>query len=128
MTSTQFEAVLALVTSKYLRKLTTNPIFTDRNDKPGWGKQQFPEPATWDINCGLCEEWANAVEKRAPGAVADWYEFNDNDHCLVEFQGRFYDAECPEGVERPELLPIYNNEGRTRLEILTERKNKLVSV
>lgn len=127
MSHAEFQAILAEVTKKYLHRLRSHAIFTERNDSPGWGKEAFPEPATWDINCGFCDNWAEAVEKRVPGAVADWYEFNGNDHCLVEYQGRYYDAECPEGVDSPELLPIYNNEGRTRLEVLTERENKLVT-
>lgn len=126
MTAADFQAILAKLTDKYLNKVASNPSFLERNDSPGWGKVEFPAPATWDINCGWCEEWANAVEKKVPGAVADWYDINDNDHCLVVYEGRYYDAECPQGVDKPEDLPIYNNAGRTRLTILTERQ-KLIS-
>ncbi len=118
------------------------------------------DPTTWDINCGGCEDFANAVAGRIPGAVAvDAYDpelhpFRENcdicgspafvvshqehhhgvpgnidyisdadhkafigwdsDRCIIKFQGRFYDAECHEGVDCVRDLPIYKNQGKSR--------------
>lgn len=67
-----------------------------------------------DINNGSCEDWANEVEALVPGAEAVWLdefggtefgEEHDVPHCAVLYAGRWYDAEAPHGVDRPEDLP-----------------------
>ena len=92
------------------------------------------DATTWDINCGYCEVFADAVARRVSGAQAIWaYDPEihppvsedggwDPDHCVVEYQGRFYDAECHEGVDHVRDLPIYKNVGKSRAQVLRERR------
>ena len=73
----------------------------------------------YDINNGQCEEFAAAVKDRLPEAEAIWADdlreksmFDGidtwlDDHCFIRFQGRYYDAEEPEGVSSPDLLPFF---------------------
>lgn len=93
---------------------------------------QGEEPTTWDINNGFCEDLAEAVAARVPGAeVAPAYDPElhplredggyDADHFVVVFEGRFYDCECPEGVDQVRELPIYRHRGKTRTQVLAER-------
>lgn len=96
------------------------------------------EPTTWDINNGFCEHLSEAVAERVAGAESvpaydpELHPFRedggwDADHFVVAFKGRFYDCECPEGVEQVRELPIYLNRGKTRAEVLSERERPGVS-
>jgi hypothetical protein len=64
----------------------------------------------WDINCGLCGEFADEVEKQVPRAYA--YELGTEDtvlfwsHVCIKFEGYFYDAEEPYGVKHWRQLPL----------------------
>lgn len=74
------------------------------------------------INCGNCCEFANAVcckmgwDKRVnaywgdelPHLFTDKHE--PDAHCFITFNGKYYDSECPEGVETPALLPFYQRQ------------------
>jgi hypothetical protein len=94
------------------------------------------DATTWDINCGYCEDFADAVAAQVPGAEAVWaYDpelhppMFDNDpeswlpdHCVVLYEGRYYDAECHEGVDRVRDLPIYKNAGKSRAQVIRERR------
>lgn len=128
------------------------------------------DPTTYDINCGRCEDFADAVAQRVPGAEANWahdpelHPFDEDcsecgkpafvvspqehhhgtlesidhdadadhkalvgwepDHCVVEYQGRFYDAECHEGVDRVRDLPVYKNRGKSRIQVLQKRREE----
>ena len=70
----------------------------------------------YDINCGYCEIWAENVR-----GVNKWWPKSDKKHtvealtddCLrfgghvfIRFKGRFYDAECPQGVKSWKQLPL----------------------
>lgn len=44
----------------------------------------------------------------------------DADHCMITYNGRFYDCECPEGVDRVCDMPIYRNRGKTRTQWIAE--------
>ena len=63
----------------------------------------------YDINNGRCEDFAEAIVKKMPGATSMWNDFDNDDpnHCYVRYNGRYYDAECPEGVNSPDDLPIF---------------------
>lgn len=81
------------------------------------GENAFP--CASDINNGSCEDFALAVCALLPEAVAVW----DVDvlspiclpspahygHCFVCCGGRYYDAECPAGVDCWLDLPYYKN-------------------
>lgn len=61
------------------------------------------------INCGLCYDFAEAIEKQV-NHVTIWeipYSCEWPCHAIIEFQGRFYDAEEPFGVDNWWQLPIF---------------------
>lgn len=69
-------------------------------DRPGG---RHPKDG-FDLNCGLCEEWANRVAELLPGAkVVDSFEHG---HMFVRLAGRYYDAECFDGVDDWRNLPM----------------------
>lgn len=84
------------------------------------GKNERRYDATaWDINNGLCEYFAYAVCDEVPGAEMFWLEeldsqYEDAHHCVIRYEGRFYDAECPQGVDRLEDLPYLRPGGNPR--------------
>lgn len=114
-----------------LREVTATMLQELRAQPPEYlpAYLQGKEPHPWDINNGRCEEFAEAVAARVPGAEAipaydpEFHPARDDggwdcDHFVVEFAGRFYDAECHSGVERVRDLPIYRNRGRSRSEVI----------
>jgi hypothetical protein len=62
----------------------------------------------YDINNGMCDQWAIAVEKLIPNAQAIWLEDLGVDipHMVILYEGRYYDADVPQGVDDPKDLPI----------------------
>src|SRR5438093_13086324 len=78
-------------------------------------------PTTYDINCGWCEDWGSAVEAAVPEAIGHWLQEpseDDHNHYAVMFRGRWYDAECLEGVTDFHHLPIIRNHGIRRMTVL----------
>jgi hypothetical protein len=69
--------------------------------------------STFEINNGSCEEWAEEVRRRLVKSihrVEVWstpYFFAATTHTFVRIDGRFYDAECLEGVLDHNDLPIF---------------------
>jgi len=69
--------------------------------------------SAYDINNGLCEEFAVQLEEKIPGseinATPTCYEFDKGwpGHYWLEYKGRCYDAECPNGVRDWKKLPIF---------------------
>ncbi len=79
----------------------------------------------YHINDGSCEEFAETIADQVEGAVPLWgdsfdEEFWDMDieywvedhayaHCFIVYEGRYYDAEAPNGVDHPKNLPLYIN-------------------
>lgn len=70
----------------------------------------------YSINCGCCEEFANDLSEIVFNAIPTWGdELTDpgddvdlyGDHCFVEYDGKYYDAECPEGVEDFRQIPCF---------------------
>lgn len=82
------------------------------------------DPTTWDINNGECEDWANRVALRVKATEVVWLDEFDEEvsHCAALIDGRWYDAECLDGVDDWQDLPLVRNKGRTREEVLAERK------
>lgn len=90
-------------------------------------------PTTWDINNGFCEDFAEAVAARVPDAEAvpaydpELHPSREDggwnlDHFVILWRGRFYDAECHEGVECVKDLPLYRNRGKTRAQVLCQNQ------
>ncbi len=63
------------------------------------------DPLVWDINNGHCDAWADlAAERLHEGAFSTWV---DPYHCVLVFDGKFYDADCPEGAAHWDQLPMF---------------------
>lgn len=80
----------------------------------------------YDINNGLCDCFATDIEKDVTEAIGLWLEeidskYEDLSHCVIVYQGRYYDAECPDGVEKVEELPFFKNKNKTRDEVIAEK-------
>ena len=68
----------------------------------------LPDPENYtalDLNDGLCSEVAGAIMRRIPEAEECVSDFAA--HYFVRYRGRYYDAECPDGVRHPNQLPIF---------------------
>ena len=83
----------------------------------------------WDINCGLCEEFAIWVIDKLGGENTVlsmvWVEdLEDIDvgHAVICLDGVIYfDAECPEGVSDLHDIPLVKNMGLSRAQAIAER-------
>jgi hypothetical protein len=87
----------------------------------GDGKEKGRRPKNgYDINCGLCEEWGERVRELYreatgrdevdvldPGNITGNADDSLEGHVFLRFRGRFYDAECPEGVSDWRKLPLF---------------------
>jgi len=63
-----------------------------------------------DINSGLCDLFADEVKKKFPTTIIHHDE--DLDHYYCEIEGKFYDAENPNGVSRKEeMIFLGKNQG-----------------
>lgn len=68
-----------------------------------------------DIAGGYCEDFANEIERKVPGAVGEWEWESDEvpkelewTHCAIKYKGKYYDAEAPYGVDHWSQLPNWN--------------------
>jgi len=66
-----------------------------------------------EINNGYCADFATVVWEKARRTKAIEF-FSDEDlgaplytHTFIRFQGKYYDAECPNGVHHWKNLPIF---------------------
>lgn len=66
-----------------------------------------------EINSGLCDDFAADVCAVVKGATHKWDDelrddgWEDGSHNIIIFEGRFYDAECSEGVDNWRELPYF---------------------
>ncbi len=96
----------------------------ERMATQGWyrGDRRTQEmPTVWDINCGACEDWADAAQELVGGDVF-WLEDIDPDywrlseeeaedfaemsHCVLYREGLWYDSQSIHGVSHPRELPL----------------------
>ena len=70
----------------------------------------------YSINNGYCQEFAEDLVKLVRGAEhfevgGSWVEENIDEpaHSFVKFEGRYYDAEAPQGVRDWHNLPVFHN-------------------
>lgn len=77
----------------------------------------------YDINCGLCEEWGERVAELYreatgnddidvvdPGNLSGHPNDDLFGHVFIRFHGRYYDAECPEGVDDWRKLLLFTKQ------------------
>lgn len=78
--------------------------------------------SVYDIDCGWCEDYAVAVCNRVQGATELWMNdltpFEHICHCVIKYQGRYYDAECIDGVDELRFIPLYENVLKDREEVV----------
>lgn len=88
-----------------------------------WKNISHLEPAVHDardINNGHCKMFAQSVQDTARSIpdlsdesirIRTWsYDgsgYTSYAHAWVEYEGLHYDAECPEGVDKPRNLPLF---------------------
>jgi hypothetical protein len=75
-------------------------------------KYGHPNPEPSDINDGFCFFFAEHVRYKIPEAKNFWASdrtYVPMEHCIIEYNGRYYDAECIEGVDDWLDLPIYRD-------------------
>lgn len=82
-----------------------------------------PVADAYDINCGLCEEWGERVrqlyqeatgqddvEVLDPGNLSGNADDALAGHVFLRFNGKFYDAECQDGVLHVSHLPLFKKQ------------------
>lgn len=74
----------------------------------GWPIWPGQTPMLWDINHGMCVDWAEFVCDRIPGAVMGEYDDGEMLHTFVVLGGRYYDAECLDGASDVAGLPVFS--------------------
>lgn len=78
------------------------------------------DPVEWDINNGRCDEWAGLAARRlGVGSCTMWM---DPYHCVLFYQGLWYDADCVDGEADWANLPMFKDPGRERPEPLQREK------
>lgn len=85
----------------------------------------------WDINNGYCEDLATKVIRRM-GGETDWLyglwmedrgtKFEGVSHYVIKYNGKYYDAECPDGVKSLVNIPLYINRYKSREEYIDEMR------
>jgi hypothetical protein len=65
-----------------------------------------------NINAGLCSAFAGDVRYLFPDCCVAWDDELDDDrregsHCVVIYEGRYFDSECAEGTDDLDGLPYF---------------------
>ena len=129
-TDDRLRGVMQAVTDRLLERMQQDGFYV-------CGEKRY-DPTTWGINNGYCEEWATRVvdmmdqqvtvdeadDEGVPfdGERPEHVKWWTPAHIFVKHEGRFYDAECHEGVDRIVDLPLYRNAGKSREQVLQERE------
>lgn len=75
-------------------------------------------PSEWDINNGWCDKWAHGARELVRDGQVVWLDDldpkNQYNHAVLLLDGRYYDAQCLEGVENHEDLPLCREVTRTQ--------------
>lgn len=138
----EFRKILQEETDRLLQQMAVNGFWSGDDQR-----YLLYCPTTWDINNGECETWAEAVAERVPDteiiwldAVPDWAgqyvvdnEIKISDifelpaHCVIFYRKKYYDAECLDGVSDWTQLPIVQNKGQSREDVLKQRGDTTMS-
>lgn len=98
----------------------TVELLQEMNAEDNYFNDNRPKPYfEYDINCGLCEDWAMKVVKKinALNLKMSCYDVDNNqflkyedlpNHVFVKIGNKYYDCECLEGVTSVSKLPIYS--------------------
>ena len=89
-----------------LDRVTEEILDVMRRDGFWYRGQWRRDPLVWDINNGWCDAWADRASDLIPGAFPVWV---DTEHCVLVYNGRFYDADCLQGVTDYKELPMFND-------------------
>jgi hypothetical protein len=57
----------------------------------------------------LLENWSSEFQYIANGNLANYklvIQYMEC-HCFIEYEGKYYDSECPQGCDYPDQLPCY---------------------
>ena len=98
MTPAELRRVLEQVTEEILERMRRDGFYSEDD-----GELRF-DAIVWDINNGFCAEWAFRAADLIEEAFPAWM---DDDHCVLVYRGRFYDADCLDGVDDVEDLPMF---------------------
>ena len=115
--------------TRVLREVTEK--IQDEMQRVGWwgwvnGEHVYrhDRPTAWDINNGMCEEWAETAARRIGGDAIELSSlqykkfglpkgiFEDVAHMALLLDGRFYDAQDIEGVDDPRQLQLVRGVSR----------------
>jgi len=89
------------------------------------------------INNGACEDFAMALKERFPDGETMWGDemplvfgpFHEPDaHCFFSYGGKFYDSECPTGVDTPANLPFYRRQKAWIKALRMRQNNELLDI
>lgn len=61
----------------------------------------------WKINEGTCINFAIDVTTLWTGSEFEWDDYDKPSHCYVVYKARYYDSECPDGVDDVSELPYF---------------------
>ena len=108
-----------------LRQVASKTL--DEMQRDGWYHQKLlrhDRPTAWDINNGMCAEWAEWAEMVVGGEVVDLAAlktelfglpegiFADVAHTVLLLDNRFYDAQDIDGVDDPRDLQLVRGVSR----------------
>jgi 2'-5' RNA ligase len=103
------------------------------NNAIGKANSNYASMSPYEISHGHCYEWAKEVATNLPGAqVKDvdlWPQRGKDNlpyHVWVEYQGKAYDAETPNGVSDWKQLPFFKE--HSNQEILPKLKPRVMPV
>lgn len=102
--------LMAQATQHILNRMRREGYYAD-GDVARQRTRVHGEPTIREINNGWCAAWARRVRYMIPRAR----EHSERDadglvHAWIELDGRFYDAECLDGVDDPDMLPFYTDQ------------------
>ena len=107
MDGEELRRVLNQVTEEILDRMRRDGFYYQ-------GQLRF-DPVVWDVNNGHCAAWAKRAAELVPGSFTAWID-PAVDHCVLVYDGRFYDADCPDGVDRWSELPMFADPAHERPE------------
>jgi hypothetical protein len=109
----EFRRILEQVTEELLSRMRRSGFYYE-------GVLRY-DPLVWDINNGRCEEWASLAADRIPDSFPVWM---DEQHCVLAYNGRFYDADCIDGEDDYQDLPMFARWYEDRPQPLGEENGK----